>query len=349
MYATLNIIIAITLVLPSLSTQTYSEFTALTRNERLPPYTCIEDSRGWCRFSSIKLLKSKYRFQPFAERPDEDIRKVSFDDSTIPVFASDVCDTFSNVEELWLERLEMYEVANDAFQSCAKLRWLRLDNSYITNLPGDVFKHNQHLRILYIEDNQIRRVNEQWFVGLTELEELYFSVTQIDYFPLNALQDAANLKKLVLHSNNLIDLDEMLIVKQFPKLREIFYNKNEISCRRMTAINAALNSTGVKPMPETWGPVRLRPYNTSAVDGIDCLDEDTWATMLRDKLVGFFEQPVTTRQAVAARITLPPNSREEDEQCQRKYKTLNLKARRMQSLILEQQEFIQSLLIADQL
>lgn len=328
----------------------------VVNNDRLPPYPCVEDMRGWCRFTSIHLLPARYRFQPFTERAEDDVRKVSYDDSVIPVFAADTCDTFINLEELWLNSVEVKQVTVTAFKNCKKLRWLRIHNSLITDLPADVFRYNKNLKVLFIEENKIKWVNPRWFTELTELEELTFALTAIDHFPVTALKPATKLKKLVLYSNNLIDLDERLIHTQFPKLREIYYNHNEFSCSRLTEMNAVFAASDIKVMTDTWGITRLRSYNVSSVDGVDCLALDEWAKMLRDKLVAYLEHPQPkegkeqTDVAVMARLTSFISAEREDEVeqdvvCQRKYNVLDGKRRRMQSLILEQQEFIKSLLV----
>lgn len=347
----LTILVMVTLTQPTATTHLITE--------RLPPYTCIEDSRGWCRFSSIRLLKSKHRFQPFAEKPDDEVRKVSFDDSVIPVFAGDVCDTFVNIEELWLDGVETEAIQGNAFRGCNKLRWLRMHNSRIDDLPTNIFHKNHNLRIIFIEENKIKRVNPKWFLGLIELEELTFAATLIDYFPISALQDAVKLKKLALYANNLFDLDDKLIVRQFPKLREIYYNKNELACKKVAEMNATFKASDVKVMTETWGTARLRYYNASTIDGIDCLDADTWATVLRNKLIEVYEEQPTggdvmtssSRSVMSARLTLATTSEDleqSEDKCERKYTGLSLRSQRMQSLILEQQEFIKSLLLSNE-
>lgn len=323
----------------------------VVKSDRLPPYPCVEDMRGWCRFSSIRLLQGRYRFQPFTDKANEDIRKVAFDDSVIPILASDVCDTFTNLEELWLDNLEIKNIMVNAFKNCKKLRYLRMHQNDVTDLPSDIFKHNRNLKILFIEGNKVRKINSQWFNELSELEEFYFCLTLIDYFPIAALKAATKLKKLVLYSNNLIDLDERLIISQFPQLREIFYNKNEFSCKRAIEMNNTFTTSGIKIMTETWGATRLRSYNTTIIDGIDCLPDDAWVKMLRNKLVGFFEQPQATTEEMVQFTMLTNNHAEieHDHICEQKFNALSFKSQRMQSLILEQQEFIKALLIKPEL
>lgn len=277
----------------------------------IPEFQCTVGEDGWCRFN-INLLKEQRKFQPSASVPNDQVKQVIFDASTIPVFGSDICETFPNVEGIWLENVEIEEFTVDALKECKKLNWFRLVRNPLTDLPRDIFKYNLKLKIVYIEQSPIKEIKEEWFIHLTELEQVSVAGTNIEYFPLEILRNAADLTRLLMYSNNLIDIDVKLILQQFPILNEVLYRNNLISCSRLQQINDAFRAREV--YINTAGDLKVRSYSMGDVDGLDCVQDASWIEMVLDN---YLRPP---------KPVIP-----KEEACQEKYKTLSEQLLQMKS------------------
>lgn len=283
-------------------------------NESLPQLNCVINNEGWCVFSDVQLGKDQRRYQLSSSIPNANVEKITFERSTIPVISRDICDAFPNVEILYLVGQNIEEVAVDALEGCLKLWHFQLMQNKIKDLPLDVFKPVPNLRMLFLEERELKIARPEWFTSLSKLEGLYISNTLVDYLPLDALKNNTNLMNLYIYTNNLIDLDEKLLLAQFPKLKEFYYNGNVVSCRRVGEINTALRGAGVTVSTQTFYDGKDRSaYIMSKVDGIDCVDDASWAKKMIEKYAESLKQVPQV-----------------DENCQKKIDALNEKLGRLE-------------------
>jgi hypothetical protein len=97
---------------------------------------------------------------------------------------------------------------NNLFKISNCLEELYLNENLLTTVNSEWFVSLENLRILSLEMNQIRTINQYSFKSLKKLEELNLSNNQIDIIQPNLFISQNLLKNLLLNENELIILDE---------------------------------------------------------------------------------------------------------------------------------------------
>ena len=67
-----------------------------------------------------------------------------------------------------------------------------------------------------------------------------------------------------------------------PKLKEFYFNDNDLSCHRVTSILSTFKENGVKGFYKT--KERTRFYTVKVVDKIECLTEVQWSSVYYKKI-----------------------------------------------------------------
>jgi len=134
------------------------------------------------------------------------------------------CDCLPSLEVLYLEGNQINSMAGLGLPHLRNLRVLHLGDNEISRIEG--VNTVQHLRELNLNKNKIKHVDEDAFVGLTSLRELYMEE--------NGLKSLANfhflafLHTLHLATNRLQDLSEIDKLVQTRTLLEISVNNIKV-------------------------------------------------------------------------------------------------------------------------
>lgn len=241
-------------------------------------------STGECVFRNISLTSCNANFTAkFALRYF--VKKIRFENSTIPKLCSDICAEFPSLIDLEIEDVGLQSLSPDVFRSCRYLRSLSLFRNLLTSMPIDIFKPLSSLTKLDIGQNRWRCLSPTWFWSLRNLQEFQSCCSPIKQFPADLLLNSTKLELLSLHNNILSDLPAEQIIKNYRNLCEVLYNGNDFPCLRAVEINEAFRAAGVIVNTFTDGSIRQRFAPILNTSGIECFSDWAWAPNNYDKSV----------------------------------------------------------------
>uniref|UniRef100_A0A336LWB7 CSON006449 protein n=1 Tax=Culicoides sonorensis TaxID=179676 RepID=A0A336LWB7_CULSO len=113
-----------------------------------------------------------------------------------------------------------------SFKSCPKLEIVSLENNKIKMIPENAFIGLVSLKTLDLAGNQIERVEDHWFKDMSKLEHLDLQRNLINFITPNIVELLPKLKILVLFSNKLKGLN----FTESDQLVEIYVADNPFNC-----------------------------------------------------------------------------------------------------------------------
>lgn len=249
-------------------------------DDEYPHFAC-EMTGDLCTITNIQVNRSHPHFQPTANDVNA-VRRVSIHTSMIPVLMDDICKTFPRITYLKIATSNIEEIDDDAFDNCTSLEQLSLEQNRILMITSKTFDTNKNLSVLNLGNNRMKELPQDQFIFSDGLQELYLHNNLIKNFPAKFLRSTPTLEILYVHSNDLLDLNEHEILRNLPKLREIAYNRNELSCVRVLQINEVFRAAGVTIA--TTSVNRVRYYPQEPVEGITCSPDISWKAVHYRKL-----------------------------------------------------------------
>lgn len=239
-----------------------------------PVFKC-ELSGDICTFRNVVLNFSHYEWQPASDNPTV-VTTVQFKNSVIPIVTKGLCELFPNVRKLDLEQSNVKSVAEDAFQACLELDYLRLSGNNIEQIYSNTLKYNRKLSILALDRNRITDLHDDLFLNLEKLEDVYLEENNLTEFSPKLLRNNEQLKALLLQTNDLSDIDAEKIVEDHPKLEAFTVTDNEIHCTRYVHITNMLRSKGI----QVPGGYRLKTRYYPTVEVFEnyqiCIPDIAW-------------------------------------------------------------------------
>lgn len=236
-------------------------------------HSCHFDDKSWCVLIGIDSNDRPV----FSEKGNSAVTKITYDQSTIRAYTSSTCTTFQQLENLDLKTLSLEVIHENAFEACTELKWLNLHGNKIRNLEAETFFHNTKLEVLFLSGNKLKEINCNLLKYLVKLTELHVASNLLQEFPLQFLQSSVDLVTLSFHSNYLSDFNETLVIKLFPRLRNIWFDGNDLACDRIPAITEAFNAKGIAM--NSYHYQRTRFHDTTKVDGYLCLPDVAWSAV----------------------------------------------------------------------
>ncbi|XP_045456023.1 protein toll-like [Melitaea cinxia] len=97
------------------------------------------------------------------------------------------------------------KLSNKTFSNLPSLNWLLLVNSFIENIPAELFRNNTNLKILSLQENNIKYIPNNIFKGL-KLTDLDLSHNKISYLNSDVFSEQTSMTKLKLSYNELKSL-----------------------------------------------------------------------------------------------------------------------------------------------
>lgn len=237
------------------------------------------DSR--CYLRKIQVTRERYRFELSASQPDS-ITQVVVEKSSIPLLGPDVCNTFRNLSQFEVRAAGIEELHVHAFQNCSKLNRLALFDQNIYRLPDGVFSSLSRLLQLELVNLNLEIIDEQTFSRLTGLWTLELGGNKLTNLSSQNFEKNKEVYQLGIESNELSDLNVTQLKSTFPRLQEVKFNDNDMSCRRIKSLVEELSDQGIRSI---FTPARReRFYKTRKVGGYECLAETQWSSVYYSKV-----------------------------------------------------------------
>lgn len=229
-----------------------------------------------CTFSQVILNKTHYEWTPVTDDVNA-VTRIDFYESRIPVFSKDLCETFPNLEELYVFLLSIEEIKEDAFESCKELQGLHIFKNNIKTFHPDTFKYATKLETIQLYRNLIESLNDHTnlFSTLTNLEYLDLGENNLTEFSPELVKNNKKLVTLHLYSNELADVDVEQILEYLPNLKFHHLHDNEISCVRIVEIGQLLKARDVEYVGLNYRKVRYYPQETVFTD-VKCNPDVSW-------------------------------------------------------------------------
>ncbi|XP_071452449.1 uncharacterized protein [Hetaerina americana] len=134
-----------------------------------------------------------------------------------------------NLHKVFLRNCHIERLDRDAFSGLEILIELDLTGNRIkTILPG-TFSENIRLRLLFIGDNPIKKLDDGLFHNLTFLQTVDASRCQITHIGHKTFVNVPNLQHLKLEGNNLYFL-KLAVVESLKKLKSLVLHNNKWLC-----------------------------------------------------------------------------------------------------------------------
>lgn len=224
------------------------------------------------------------------------IKNVVVERSTIPLLASDICETFENLEYLSFGPVEMVDVRGNAFTACKNLKTLSLTSNKIEELDCNTFKGLKTLETLYLAGNRLRRLDDEIFTDLRSLKSLHLYFNQLTEFSTAIIEENSQLVSLFLYANDLFDLDIDGILHALPELDIFIFQDNNFRCSTVSTI---VNKLTVRKIEYEWSGSVAKPRTTSRSElyGIKCLNNEVWNGEYQKHLVQEQTRELSQRNA----------------------------------------------------
>jgi len=200
----------------------------------------------------------------------------------IPVLGNDICKTFPNLAHLDIQAAQIQLITADAFHTCENLSSLKIENQRIKSLDKDVFKNLRKLYSLSLNHIGLQSIHEYTFESLTQLWSLSLTGNKLYDFKISLIKNLTEVDQLWINSNEISDFDEVELLEALPKLKEFYFNDNDLSCHRIESILYAMKERGIKGLYKK--KQRTRYYKVEKIDKIECLTEEQWSNVYYKKV-----------------------------------------------------------------
>lgn len=202
----------------------------------------------------------------------------------------------SSLNKLWKvhasgNKIETIFIENDLVH----LKYLIVANNSLTKV-SDIFAHCPSLKTLDLSNNDIRTLDPNSFIKMSELEYLHMNhinLSRIEHgtFSHNRLlveldvshnklskinfdlflPSFANLEKFLFNDNNLTELVGFSY-SMFPRLRKLAVSNNDFNCTYLANFLRATTPLAVHLVPSF--PVVAHTKERKSISGISCIDTD---------------------------------------------------------------------------
>lgn len=250
--------------------------------DEVQTYTCDNGPNllWMCSLEKIKLTKDNSNFKPVSKNGTL-ITSVYITDSSIPILGEDICTEFPKTEHIWLNNIGVEQVQTASFKKCKNLKRVFINQNPLRQLTIDTFRYNTDLQLIDLAHNQLREVPRDLFYYNTKLEHLSLFDNLLRDFSFDTVKRCKELASINVASNDLSDLNEVTLLDNLPKLRDISYNDNELNCGRILEINRAFDDAKVTVRTVHAEKVRFYPY--LEVQDIKCLSDSDWLSVYQRK------------------------------------------------------------------
>lgn len=246
----------------------------------IPEINCTNDSPGRvCYIEYLELDRNNYRFKPVTEAP-ENVTTLNILSSTLAGFPRTICDTFYNLQDIWVSQIKMEFIEDGALDNCKDLETFLVWGNRLRRIPKDLFLHTRKIRSIALSDNELIEIDQFQFTGLENLLEMTVFNNELNEFPASSIV-GTNLVNLDIFSNNIHYLDLETILNGVPNLSSVMYDNNEFPCELVTTMNRLVEEKGIELLPASNR--RKRYYEIETVGTVECLPVQSWTKVMKKK------------------------------------------------------------------
>jgi Leucine-rich repeat (LRR) protein len=197
--------------------------------------TCIVPLNGSeCRFLNQQLQKDETVTieARHINTNDQQITRITFENSIIFRIPSEVFEKFPNVANLDIYKQGLQQIEPDSFQHANKLINLNINENSIRNIEPNALRASS-LNIFFFRENQLTEISRHTFEGLGNLRILELDFNPITNIHQDAFENLVNLTRITIQFSRLIILHHDLF-KNNLNLGTISFGANQIAAMSKT-------------------------------------------------------------------------------------------------------------------
>jgi len=137
----------------------------------------------------------------------------------------------STIEEIRMLWVPIARIPETLFKGCSSLVNLTIQNSFITELPENLFSDTKKIRLIDFSGNDIETLPAEIFKNLYKVESLRFIKNKLTQLDENQFFDLKILKTVHLQENSFSDLP-LTLFSPTKKLEELDLSKNKLVLQR---------------------------------------------------------------------------------------------------------------------
>lgn len=177
-------------------------------------YSCELSFNNLKTFDSVTNIEGDHE----NENTDGNVKILeSSSPAVINEFSSTFCEKFPNLEFLKLENVKINSIDEISLQNCQYLKILLLNNNEIREISQRLFSENSELHEIHIISNQLETLHDETFEMQENLKQLILSNNKISFLPSGIFKSLWGLHTLNLDENQI----EILDPKWFMKLKSL--------------------------------------------------------------------------------------------------------------------------------
>lgn len=228
---------------------------------------------NWCIFKGISTTETHPFFEP-SYRNRWQVERITFDNSTIPILTSEICETFPNLLHLELRGCSLNRIQDRAL-SCDKLEFFSIEGNVVTEINPNLLWYKPNLKTIDFSNNKLTYIDVKMFESTKNLVHLELSNNNLFHLDIAGIPNLENLRQLYINNNNLLDLDETALVTKFPNLRILGLEGNLFQCQNLETMLKVIGERNIKLEPLLiFRRTRLLVHSRSAINNVDCFDRD---------------------------------------------------------------------------
>jgi hypothetical protein len=199
--------------------------------------------------------------------------------STIFFFEVGLCKVFPQLVILRAENNNFVNVDEDAFKDCEHLKEIYLGDNDILEFKTETFTRNKNLQTISLFNNPLPLLDPYQFSGLKMLQHVNLSGNNFHHISPYIFQSTVELKTLDLSHNNLVEFDVNKFLGFCPTFHEIDLSHNVFRCDSLKEIVEKLKEKQVN-FVHNEAIVRKRPFDDK-VEGYVCLNDQNYIKYLK--------------------------------------------------------------------
>lgn len=234
-----------------------------------------------CILDGLKATSSDKHFQVVTnhDSTNQVIDAVWIRNSSVKVLTDDICRTLPSIKVLVVKRQDLSSIDPDALKLCTKLEVIDLYLNSLSTLPEHVFHFNPALTKVFMAQNDLASLDENIFVNNVKLTQVVLRFNNLRSMPMTLFRNNANLEKLDISANELRevaflaslpekgrlthlkldinklpDFDIETLLDEFPNLKRVHIDDNELWCERQDKIIEFVHSRKTSMSLLAFGP-----------------------------------------------------------------------------------------------
>ncbi|KAL7011373.1 hypothetical protein ACKWTF_014242 [Chironomus riparius] len=203
----------------------YSKNLIKINSEQYNEYTCELSVGNPNNFVTLTDIDGDH----IDNNSDDDVKFLIFKPNiNLQTFSPIFCERFPNLEAIKIDNSKINKIAAESLQGCPKLKLLHLNNNNLREIPENLFSENTELLEIMITSNQLNSLPQDTFEMQESLKILSLKNNKIKFLPDKIFVALISLKNLNLDQNQLKVL-KLQWFKELESLERLSIISNEIA------------------------------------------------------------------------------------------------------------------------